>query len=182
MLHGTVKIHKANSPLRQIISQINTPTYHLTKSLNELITPYLPTKYSVKFTHELIQILQTQKPNTKIATSLDVESLLTNVLVKETIDIIINNIYNIPSFPILKINPNILHKLLLICTSKVPFYNHNGDRYIYIKIYSISMGSVLGLTFSNFYVSNLENKIFNDLKKNNTYLCMLCWWYPYSSR
>ena len=28
------------------------------------------------------------------------------------------------------------------------------------------MGSVLGPTFSNFYMSNLENKIFNDIKKH----------------
>ena len=29
---------------------------------------------------------------------------------------------------------------------------------------SISMSSVLGPTFSNFYMSNLENNIFNDIK------------------
>ena len=43
---------------------------------------------------------------------------------------------------------------------------------IYTEIDGISVGSVLGPTFSNFYMSNLENKIFNDIK--NTYLCTLC--------
>ena len=84
--------------------------------------------------------------------------------IKETIDIIIDNIYSNPSLPILKINPNILRKLLLICTTKVPFYNYNGD--VYTQIDGISMDSVLGPTFSNFYKSNLEKKIFNDIKKH----------------
>ena len=43
--------------------------------------------------------------------------------VKEMINI--SNVYNNPSLPILKINPNILSKLLSICTTKVPFYDHN---------------------------------------------------------
>ena len=67
----------------------------------------------------LIQILRTQKPNNNVTESLDVESLFINVLVKETIDIIINNIYNNSSLP----KPNIFFKLLLICTTKVPFYD-----------------------------------------------------------
>ena len=33
------------------------------------------------------------------------------------------------------------------------------------------MGSVLGPTFSDFYMSNLENKIFNDIKKKHIYEC-----------
>ena len=32
------------------------------------------------------------------------------------------------------------------------------------------MGSVLGPTYSNFYVSNLENKIFTDTKKPHIYV------------
>ena len=121
-----------------MISQVNTPIYHLTKTLNELIILYLPAKYCVKSTRELIQILQTQKPN-KIAASLDVQSLFTNLLVKEAIDIIINNIYiyNNLSLPILEINPYILRKLLSICKTKITFYDHNGDIYIYIYIYMV---------------------------------------------
>ena len=61
-----------------------------------------------KLTHELIQILHTLKPNNSILPSLDDENLFTNILVNETIHIITNNIYNNPSLPPLKINPNIL--------------------------------------------------------------------------
>ena len=70
-------------------------------------------KYNIKSTREFIQVLHTIKPNNGILASLDVENLFTNVPVNETIDIIINNIYNNPSLPPLKINPYILRKLLL---------------------------------------------------------------------
>ena len=69
-------------------------------------------------------------------------------MLKETIDIIINN-------------SCINTKILLTCTAKVPFYDHLGN--IYIQKDGVSMGLVLGPIFSNFYMSNLENKISNGI-------------------
>ena len=71
---------------------------------------------------------------------LDVENLFTYVPVNETIDILINDIYNDPSLPPLKINPNILRKILLTCTTQVPFHDHLGN--IYVQTDGVSMGSV----------------------------------------
>ena len=68
-----------------------------------IITPYLPSKYYIKSTDELIQVLHTLKPNNGKLTSLDVKNLFTNVPVNETIDIIIDNFYYNPSLPLLKI-------------------------------------------------------------------------------
>ena len=76
-------------PLRPIISQIPTPIYELTKTINQLISPYLPNKYNIKSTHELIQVLHTIKPNNGILASPGVENLFTNVPINETVDIII---------------------------------------------------------------------------------------------
>ena len=167
-LYRTVQMHKPNHPLRPIISQIPTPIYQLTKTIKQLISPYLPSKYNIKSTHEVIQVLHTIKPNNGILASLDVENLFTNVPVNETINIIINNIYNNPSLPPLKINPNILRKLLLTCTTEVPFHDHLGN--IYIQTDGVSIGSVLGPIFSNFYMSDLKNRIFNSIKKPLIYL------------
>ena len=44
---GTVKIHKPNHPLRPIISQIPIPIYQLIKTIKQLLSPYLPSKYSI---------------------------------------------------------------------------------------------------------------------------------------
>ena len=35
-IYGTVKTHKKNNPIRPIISQIPSPVYHLSKSLNDI--------------------------------------------------------------------------------------------------------------------------------------------------
>ncbi|XP_076028479.1 uncharacterized protein LOC143017576 [Oratosquilla oratoria] len=87
--YGTVKTHKPGNPLRPIISQITTPTNHVAKKLNRVLTPYVPTGRSVSSVTEFIDILRTAPPCQDIA-SLDVESLFTNVPVDETIDIILN--------------------------------------------------------------------------------------------
>ena len=147
-LYGTVKLHKPNYTLRPIISQISTPIYELTKTIKQLISAYLLSKYNIKSTHELIQVLHKIKPNNGILASLDVENLFTNVPVNETVDIIINNIYNNPSIPPLKINPNMRRKLFLACTTEVPFHDHL--RNIYVQADGVSMSSVLGPIFSNF--------------------------------
>ena len=107
-----------------------TPIYELTKTIKQLITPYLPSIYNIKSTDELIQFLHTLQPNNGLLASLDVENLFTNVSVKKTIDVIINNIYNNPSLPPLKINSNILRKIRLTCTTEVPFHDHRGNIYI----------------------------------------------------
>ena len=81
---------------------------------------------------------------------------------------IIDNIYNNPSLPPLKINPNILQKLLLACTTEVPFHDHLGN--IYIQTDGVCMGFVLGPIFINFYMSDLENRSFNSIQKPPIYL------------
>ena len=86
-----------------------------------------------------------------------VENLFTNLPVNETIDIIINNIHDNPS-----VRPNILRKVLLTCTTEVPFHDHLDN--IYVQTDGVSIGSVLGPIFSNFYISDLKNKIFNSIK------------------
>ena len=96
------------------------------------------------------------------------ENLFTNVPVLETINIIINDIYHHPTLLPLKINFNTLRKILLLCTTQVPFYDPYGN--IYIQQDGIAIGSVLGPIFSNFYMSALENKIFNTINKPNIYL------------
>ena len=140
--------------------------YEFTKTIKQLITLYLRSKYYIKSTEELIQVL-TIKPNNGTWASLDVKNLFTNLPVNETSDIIINNIYNNSSF-LIKTNSNIIGKILLICTTEVPFHDHFGN--IYIQTDGLSMGSVLGPIFSNVNTSNLENKIFNSIRKPSIYL------------
>ena len=47
--------------------------------------------------------------------------------------------------------------------TEVPFYDYLGN--IYIQTDAKSMGSIQGSIFSNFYMSYIENRIFNNIKK-----------------
>ena len=87
------------------------------------------------------------KPYKGIISSLEVENLFTNVLLLIKIDVIINNIYHHPTLPPLKIDSNTLRKILLLCPTEVPFFDHHGN--IYIQKERNVMGSVLGPGFSN---------------------------------
>jgi len=76
------KIHKPNIPLRPIVSQINGPTYKLSKYIDSLLTTaerHIP--YLLKDTTAFLQLIDKYKninSNTILVTS-DVVSLYTNI-------------------------------------------------------------------------------------------------------
>ncbi|XP_068212631.1 uncharacterized protein [Palaemon carinicauda] len=83
-LYGNVNTHKNGHPLRHIISQCPTPTYHLAKRINSLLTPYIPYEYGVASSTKFLSRLKRSPTNGTIA-PLVVESLLTNVPAIETL-------------------------------------------------------------------------------------------------
>ncbi|XP_076037112.1 uncharacterized protein LOC143022666 [Oratosquilla oratoria] len=97
--YGTVKTHKPDNPLRPIISQMTSPTYSLAKTLNEILTPYIPPGHPLKSAVEFIDILKTTAPDEDID-SLDVSSLFTHVPVQETIGIILDTVYRSSQDPL----------------------------------------------------------------------------------
>ncbi|MPC31885.1 hypothetical protein E2C01_025185 [Portunus trituberculatus] len=114
--YGTVKTHKQGNPLRSIISQIPTTAYNISKKLNGILTPYVPT-------------------NDHIITSLDVEILFSKSMLNpatkdpaSTVEVNAPNATSTPSSMLtsdvplhiahrgttLTKNCNVLHKYLLI--------------------------------------------------------------------
>ena len=166
-IYGNVKIHKNNNPLRPIISQIPTPTYNLAKSLNKIISPYISNEYMLKSSSDFIDLLHSNQSKGIVA-SLDVESLFTNVPIDPTIEIILQNTYNHPSIPPPKIPSEILKQLLELCTREAPFKCPEGK--LYVQIEGVAMGSPLGPTFANFYMGEIEKRVFeNPENKPNIY-------------
>ena len=132
-----VKTHKEDaSSLRSVISQVTTPIYNLSKDLDKLIKPYIPSKYVMKSRDEFLYLLRSSNYD-GLPYSLDVESLFTNVPVKDTIEIILKNIYNNNEKNPPKIEKEVLKELLIMCTTKVPFRHINGK--IYIQLDGVSM-------------------------------------------
>ena len=58
--YGLAKIHKANLPLRPIVSFVNSPTYNLSKFLCKIVSPLLKNLYSVKNSNEFANLIRSQ--------------------------------------------------------------------------------------------------------------------------
>ena len=95
--YGTAKIQKIFNndtidqlPLRAIVSNIETASYHLSKYLAKLLSPLSQSEYTVKISKEFIQKFKNAVPldtNSKLF-SFDLSSLFTSVPLDFTIDVI----------------------------------------------------------------------------------------------
>ena len=164
-IYGNPKIHKnlEDPPLRPIISQVGTPAYDISKTLNDILKKYVPAKYIVESTDEFLNIVRSTESRGLLA-SLDVESLFTNVPVDTTIDRILQYAYDHPSIEPPTIPKNCMKQLLIHCTKLVPFKHIDGS--LYTQVGGMSMGSRLSPLFSNFYMAHLENTILDSINRD----------------
>ena len=167
-IYGNVKTHKEGEKLRPIISQLPTPTYDIAKGLDKIIKKYLPQGKMLKSSMEFVDLLNSNEFVGDLF-SLDVESLFTNVPVKRTINIILEKVYNHPTIPAPVIPKEILEKLLLICTTEVPFRDMDGT--MYVQCDGMSMGSPLGPTFANFFMAEVEERALSNTNRTPALYC-----------
>ena len=161
------KVHKNSNdpPLRPIISMSGTVTHDVAQHINTIIQPYMNTQHVIKSSDELLLKLKNlQIQDGQKFSSLDVESLFTNVPVQRTIDIIIQTAYNHETLPAPTIPQETLRELLTICTTETPFSFNNKT---YQQIDGVSMGSPLGPTMAEYYMSSLETFLLSQTKISN---------------
>ena len=158
-MYGLPKIHKVGNPLRPIISSIGTFNYNLAKFLVPVLKPLTCNQYSVgnssKFVKELCSF---DFDSNVVMASLDVESLFTNIPLKETTDIILNNLDqdHISRF---EIDKSVLGKLLDLATCNCVFL---FDGKLYNQIDGVGMGSSLGPVYADCFMGYYENIWLSD--------------------
>ena len=168
--YETAKVHKLKEregvdklTLRPIISNIRTATYEIARYLAELLALLGKSKYTISNTKDYITRLKAERiPKRFKMISFDVRSLFTNVPLEETIDIILNKIYDEKKIET-NIPRNIMKDLLYLCTKHVHF-TYGGK--IYIQIDGVAMGSPLGPVLANIFVISLEEAILPSIKKH----------------
>ena len=134
------------------MSSVNTYNYQLAKYLCTLLQPHLPSIYTISDSFSLVQELKTIDTSNKFMVSFDVVSLLTNVPLKESIDLAVS--YILEGNKNLKLSKTDLTKLFSIATSQTHFL---FDGKVYDQIDGVAMGSPLAPVLANLFLGHYEN-------------------------
>ena len=146
ILHDLCKIHKSliNNcpPFQPIMSTIKTPSYNIAKHLVPTLEPIITNEFTIR-NKEVIE----QDSGLSMA-SLDVESLFTEILLEETINISCDSLFGNEA----KINyfsRNDFEKLLRMALQN-SFFDFDGK--IYKQFDGVAMGSPLGPSLANAFL------------------------------
>ena len=134
-----------------------TPEYELAKYLDNLIKPHIPDTYLLRSTENFIEGLKECPCNNKnTMDSFDVVSLFTYVPLAETIELVIERLYDNDNSNAISFEKIIFRQLMFMATQGLFMYNDK----LYKQIDGVTMGSLLGPTLANFFLECLEEKIF----------------------
>ena len=93
ILYGLPKVHKAMVPLRPIFSACKTPTFKLAKYLVPILAPFTENEFTVKNSYQFADDMKNMRLESSMTmASFDIESLFTNIPVRETINICIESL------------------------------------------------------------------------------------------
>ena len=139
--------------LRPILSAINSPTYKLSQYMNKLLKPFTTNQYTAKDSFSFTTDISKQD-TAMYMSSLDVDSLFTNIPLKETVKICSNLLFR--DSPIVDgLTKAEFEQLLTIATTE-SFILFNGC--YYQQIDGVAMGSPLGPTLANIFLCHHEQQ------------------------
>ena len=95
-MYGSAKVYKIIAgglpSFRPILSAIGTPTYKLAKFLLPILEPLTTNEYTIKDSFTFSEELQSFDSKL-LMVSFDIESLFTNILLQETTDLCVENLF-----------------------------------------------------------------------------------------
>ena len=155
-IYGLPKVHKAQMPLRPIVSNVNCPTYQLSKWLTKELSPLLGSFSNAHLKHnvDLINRLKNISPGKQKFISFDVSSLYTNVPLIPTLDFIKRKM------PLLDLDLSLpldcYIELIELCL-KNSFFQFSDN--FYEQIYGLAMGCPLSSFLANMFLEHVESEL-----------------------
>jgi len=158
--YGLPKIHKANVPLRIIVSSINTTLYSFAKFLQKIITYNSPISSShVSNSFDLYRTLSGSKiDNNHILVSFDVVSLFTNVPLDLALHSIEKRWIHIEHSTKITKNEFLTAVRFVILSTYFTF-----NDIIYKQTYGTPMGSPLSPILADLVMQDLESNVLNSI-------------------
>ena len=183
-IYGLPKLHKPNHPLRPVMSATKTVAYGLGKVLINRLSHLRNSPYVVKDSFDFVKKINSSEHADKVMVSFDVISLFTNIPLKYTLNLILNQLYPACEITCLEENNDNEDKkkkkgikeicikcdkrykfktLLRIATSKVNFLFNNK---MYVQHDGVAMGAPLAPVIADIFMTHLETTLMEQLKKD----------------
>lgn len=163
-IYGLPKIHKANTPLRPIVSSMNVPCYHLSKHIGKILRHLVSDTTNIKNSYQLKDILQDiHLEDNEIIVSFDVISLFTNIPVHTAIQLIMKKWEIIKTHT--HIPRNTFLEILKFCLQDNNYFIYDGK--IYNQIFGMPMGNPLSPTIADIVLDDLLEDTMANLKQND---------------
>ncbi|XP_068206221.1 uncharacterized protein [Palaemon carinicauda] len=144
IMYGAPKIHKRGIPLRPILSAINTCSNDLSKHLVTKLAPLTIHEYTVKNTYEFVDLINSVgDANNDVMFSFDIESLFTNIPLRETLEIILEQLFPNPEDIFEGFSKKLFKIILELATTTSTFMFTNK---LYEQVDGVAMGSPCGPT------------------------------------
>ena len=143
-------------PFRPILSDLQTTTYKLPKFLVPILNLLTKNKHTVKDSSQFAEEICKEDPILSMG-SVDVDSLFTNIPLVETIDICVNQLFE-NTDTVEGFTKSELKQLL--CLAKKEFY-FIFKSLLYKQFHGVAMGSPLGPSFDNAFLSYHERNWLN---------------------
>ena len=145
-LYGLVKTHKANNPLRPIISSVGSISYKLSKWLASKLSPLIGTisQSHIRNSTDLVEKFKRHFGNFKLI-SFDVNSLFTKVPVHDLLEFLKEEIHELD----IPISIDCFMKLLELCVIDNQFVV-NGK--FFKQTFGFAMGNPLSPILANLYM------------------------------
>ena len=158
LFYGSVKVHKADRPLRPIVSAVGSATYNLSKYVSDILGHYVKQSRSFLLdTKDFVAKLSKLSINEdQVLISFDVKSLFTSVPVPDAIRAITDLIEADDDFENRNnISTKTLIEMINICLASTSFQFRSHH---YELTDGLAMGSPLSPAVANLFMASLEEK------------------------
>ncbi|XP_078372758.1 uncharacterized protein LOC144656411 [Oculina patagonica] len=157
-IYGLPKIHKADIPLRPIVSCVNTFAYDLSAYLANILSPLTGNSdFTVTNSAHFVSTISSETIlNNEVMVSFDVESLFTNVPIDGAVQAALRKLEDDPSLADrTTLTPAQIADLLKFVLRST-YFQYNGS--IYEQQEGAAMGSPVSAVIANLYMESFEEQ------------------------
>ena len=153
LLYGLPKVHKTGTPIRPILSAAGSAVHGLAQLMVPILAPITTNEHTVSNSLVFAEEMANLDKSGLTFASYDVASLFTNIPLEETVDIIAKA--NFDQKLSRDLDPHIIKKIIRTTTQNC-FFRFDGK--IFSQTDGVAMGSPLGPTLANIFMSDFESK------------------------